>query len=77
MVCFIVLHYMALDQTLETVRCILGLKGEKRVVIVDNCSPNNSFDKLKELFLNEPDVILLKSDKNVGFANGNNMLLCQ
>ncbi len=40
------------------------------VIIVDNGSPNDSPDIIKERF---PDVNLIKSAENLGFAGGNNL----
>ncbi|MEO0571310.1 MAG: glycosyltransferase family 2 protein [Bacteroidota bacterium] len=40
------------------------------VIVVDNASPNDNPDIIKEKF---PDVTLLKSEKNLGFAGGNNL----
>ena len=43
-----------------------------KIIVVDNCSPDNSYLLLKEEFLNSEDVVIVKSEKNGGFSYGNN-----
>lgn len=40
------------------------------IFVVDNASPKDNPDKIKELY---PEIILLKTEKNLGFAGGNNV----
>ncbi|MFZ4572018.1 MAG: glycosyltransferase family 2 protein, partial [Bacteroidales bacterium] len=40
------------------------------IIVVDNASPSKKPAILKE---KHPDIILLESDKNLGFAGGNNL----
>jgi GT2 family glycosyltransferase len=40
------------------------------IIVVDNASPNDTPDRIKELF---PGIILIKSRENLGFAGGNNL----
>lgn len=40
------------------------------IIVVDNNSPNDNPDKIKELY---PEIILIKSGENSGFAGGNNL----
>lgn len=73
MVCFIVLHYMVKE---ETITCINNLKkvfGDKKIIIVDNFSPNNSGKELKELYKNDSEIMVLLNNENSGFAKGNNL----
>ncbi len=72
MVYFLILHYMVDKVTEKCVDSILKLKEEKKIVIVDNCSPNNSYELLKEYYKNKDDVIIIKNSENIGFAHGNN-----
>lgn len=75
---FVVLHYMA---TKDTIECINSIKdnifvqdGDKKyIIIVDNGSPNSSFEELNTIFENYEDIILIKSNENLGFARGNNI----
>jgi len=48
MVCFVILHYMALEETIQCVESIRGnVIGEKKIVVVDNCSPNGTVKELE------------------------------
>ena len=44
------------------------------VIVVDNGSPSDTPDRIKELY---PETILIKSSKNLGFAGGNNLGIMQ
>ena len=71
---FVVLHYLTIDDTIECVNSIKEKckKGNFRIVIVDNASPNNSKNELKEVYENDTDIHLVLLSENLGFANGNN-----
>ena len=51
------------------------LKGIENasIVIVDNCSPDKTYDLLKKWFGNERNIYLLRNASNQGFAKGNNL----
>ncbi|OIM07972.1 glycosyl transferase [Oenococcus oeni] len=44
-----------------------------RIVIVDNYSNNDSFEKLSQLYADDDLVILIRSHENLGFAKANNL----
>lgn len=73
MVCFVILHYMTLE---ETSRCIDKLltetEGEKEIVVVDNYSGDGSGRQLQEAYKNTSHVTILLQEENSGFARGNN-----
>lgn len=72
---FVILQYMASNETVEcvnSVRRYVGVK-EYKIIIVDNCSPDDSFQIVDGLFSQDTDVILLRANKNLGFARGNNL----
>ena len=51
MVCFVILHYMALEETIQCVESILNnIEGDKKVIVVDNCSPNNTGADLEKRY---------------------------
>lgn len=71
---FVILHYLTTEDTVE---CINSIRDKcknvnYKIVIVDNASPNNSGEKLSELYRNSADADLILLDTNVGFAKGNN-----
>lgn len=68
---FIVLNFNAYKDTIE---CLKSLKAitypNYEIVVVDNASKDNSFEKISETF---KDITLLRSENNYGYANGNNI----
>jgi GT2 family glycosyltransferase len=58
----------------ETVACLEALEGidypSARVVVVDNASTNDSVARIREAY---PEVTVIESDRNRGFAGGNNL----
>ena len=73
-VVFIILHYVAINDTLECVDSIRKYcKGENyQIVIVDNASPNKSGTRLLDLYQKDADIDVIVLDENLGFARGNN-----
>lgn len=59
----------------DTIECINSLKkinySNNRIVVVDNGSTDSSFQKLKDYYQDE--LIFLKSERNLGYAAGNNV----
>lgn len=62
----------------DTVDCINSFEKnidtaeyEYQITVIDNNSTDDSFEKLKELLA--PDIILIKTDHNGGYAYGNNI----
>jgi GT2 family glycosyltransferase len=58
----------------DTMECVDALKEcaypNLRIVVVDNGSTNDSVSRIRAAF---PDILLLQSTKNAGFAAGNNI----
>ena len=46
MIAFVILHYRAADMTRKCVERIKALEGDKKIVIVDNASPNGTGQEL-------------------------------
>ena len=72
---FVILHYQAINETIDCVNSIKRILHNQnyKIVIVDNCSPNKSGHKLKQMYGNDQNVYCLLNHKNLGFANGNNI----
>lgn len=69
----IVVNFENYIDTIETVNSLLEqVISFYKIVIIDNCSQNNSFLELESAFKNEKDVVILKTKTNGGFAYGNN-----
>ncbi len=69
MIAFVVLHYKNLDDTIACVESLKKIKGNKKIIVVDNHSLNEETQKVLESKVN--DVIVL--DENIGFAKANNI----
>lgn len=74
MISFVILHYQAMD---ETVSCVDTIKqkvsGDKRVIVVDNGSPNGTGKRLQEKYRSSDFVRVVRIESNLGFAKGNNI----
>lgn len=68
----IIVNWNALDYLRECVESIY--QNTKRItfeiIVVDNASPTGDINLLKTLY---PDIVLIKSGKNLGFARANNL----
>jgi GT2 family glycosyltransferase len=75
-VAFVVLQF---NQPEVTARCVASLRrlagGDRRVhvVVVDNGSEPAAVARTRELFAGMPDVTVLFTGENLGFAKGNNV----
>ncbi|MBR4109664.1 MAG: glycosyltransferase family 2 protein [Oscillospiraceae bacterium] len=68
----IILNYNGWQDTLDCVQSVQHSNySDTNIVVVDNASTDGSFDILKQEL--SSDVILLHSDKNIGYAGGNNI----
>jgi GT2 family glycosyltransferase len=72
---FVILHYIALDDTIECIDSIINTIELQNysIVVVDNGSPDDSGLKLKDIYQGEKNIFILLSGKNLGFAKGNNV----
>lgn len=76
-IAFVILQYGGFQ---ETKRCIESIRekvdtSSYAVVVVDNCSPDSSYEQAqREIEAYADDrFYLLRTEKNLGFANGNNV----
>lgn len=77
---FVILHYISYPTTLACIDSILNNYAQTDeitydIIVVDNGSPNQSLVELKNHYAVSPSSHLhfIKSDTNLGFANGNNL----
>ncbi|HFE9686366.1 glycosyltransferase family 2 protein [Clostridium perfringens] len=72
-IAIVILNYLNYQDTIE---CIESLKNDiyynKEIIVVDNNSNNESWKILNDRYKND-QIHFLKSDKNLGFAKGNNL----
>lgn len=71
-VSIIYVNWNSADYIRESIRSVYehtrGIRFE--IIVVDNASPARNVDMLKEQF---PEITLIKSEKNLGFAGANNL----
>ena len=72
---FLILHYYTIDDTIKCVNSILEKcnRYNYNIVIVDNGSKNNSGKELKKMYVDNKKIHVIINEKNLGFANGNNV----
>lgn len=71
----IILNYNGFEETYKLAKSISLWDYEKldyHVVIVDNCSTDNSFQQLNNCFMKYSRFDVIKSEKNGGYSYGNN-----
>ena len=74
-VCFIILNYNGFGETKQLVDSIRVWNRELldfHVIVVDNCSPDGSYEKLRIEFAHSDVVDVICSEKNGGYSYGNN-----
>ncbi len=76
MVSILIVNYNTFELTCKCLESIYKFtkKLDFEVILVDNASPEKRADEFLQLF---PNIILIKSPENVGFAKGNNLALAQ
>jgi hypothetical protein len=67
----IILNYNDFQNTIQLVNNIKGYKNIDEIVVVDNCSTDDSYIRLNEE--NDKTWKLIKANRNLGYANGNNI----
>src|SRR5687768_13853975 len=75
-VSIVIVHFNTPQLTKDCIQSIIektkGISYE--VIVVDNASTIHDADEIKEWF---PEVVLIKSSINAGFAGGNNLGIAQ
>lgn len=70
----VILNYNSSDDTIKTVEKLRAL-GVSNILIVDNCSSDNSYEIIRNKFNNINGIIVLKNIENSGYARGNNFAI--
>ena len=72
-VCFVILHYKTIDDTIKCIESILGLNLCNTVILViDNGSGDGTGNKLKSMYKDNKNIRIEVIEKNLGFSKGNN-----
>ncbi|MCC8440397.1 glycosyltransferase family 2 protein [Leuconostoc pseudomesenteroides] len=71
----ILLNYNNSKETVDNLKRIIQFKNLDYAVVVDNGSPTAKYQFLKDFIdkIIDPRIILIRNDRNVGFASGNNI----
>ncbi|MFK4943286.1 glycosyltransferase [Lactococcus garvieae] len=70
----VILNYLAYEDTLECVESIFAQDYQDfEIVIVDNASYNASLEILTKKYQDTPQVHIISTSQNIGFAKGNNL----
>lgn len=60
-----------------TVSCIDSIRectsSNAKIVVVDNCSPDDSLELLEKKFGGDPNIKVVATQNNLGFSSGNNL----
>lgn len=73
-IAIVILNYLNDKDTIECVTSIQNMNYPIcGIVIVDNCSTNGSFNRLKQRYAKNTNITLLQNKINQGFARGNNL----
>lgn len=71
---FIILNYKTYKDTLILVDSLLEQDlGNRRIIIIDNASPNESYEILNDKYGGNDKVDVIYSEENGGFSKGNNI----
>lgn len=73
--CVVLINYNGYDDTIECVNSLRAMcnAGRCTIVVVDNCSTDNSYDKLCEVLKHDAQIVVLRARENKGFSAGNNI----
>lgn len=71
-VAVLVLNYNSADLTIECVRNLINLSDKIRILIIDNCSSDESVLKINEVYRDKTQIKMLRNPCNCGYAAGNN-----
>lgn len=71
----VILNYIEYGITIDCINSFCRQTDDNinvKIIVVDNSSPNESFDVLQNEFKDNLNISVVKTPKNLGFANGNN-----
>ncbi|MBQ6843139.1 MAG: glycosyltransferase family 2 protein [Agathobacter sp.] len=72
--CIIILNYNNYQDTIECIKSVKQINDtEYEILVVDNCSTNESYEVLKKEACENVKVI--QTEKNLGYAGGNNVAI--
>lgn len=69
----VVLNYCSFNATQDLVSQLVDIEDNIRIIIVDNNSPDNSYNLLIDKFGSYSNIDILQNQHNTGYAAGNNV----
>lgn len=69
----IILNYNGYELTIENAKKLRSFSDKLNLVIVDNCSKNDSAKIIKEAFATDENTYVIENTVNSGYAAGNNV----
>ncbi len=74
MIGIVLLNYNSYQDTINLVAALQlqTVAEDLQIIIVDNASPNNSYEQLKPLESQYKNLVVLQTGANLGYAKGNN-----
>ena len=69
----IILNYNTWDETVDCIESILNSFPRMFVLVVDNCSLEDSTEKFNNYVKNKSNVRIIKAQENKGYSAGNNV----
>ena len=72
---FIILNHNNYQLTINAVQSILSCDNYANIIIADNASTNDAWNILNKKYSNNNNIVLIRNEKNEGYARGNNFAL--
>lgn len=72
----VILQYNEYEQTYKFIQSLKKMNWngiEPKYIVVDNDSPDNSGCKIQKIYKSDSSVKIIESNRNLGFAKGNNL----
>jgi len=75
MIAVVILNYNSFPDTIKLVEVLQQqtVADDLFILVVDNASPNDSYSKLQPLEKRYPNIAVLQTATNLGYARGNNL----
>lgn len=68
----VILNYCSANDVINNVNNLLSFNKPFHIVVVDNASPDGSFQRIRDYFGEKSHVDILQTGSNLGYAAGNN-----
>jgi GT2 family glycosyltransferase len=73
MIGFVILNYCTFNDTVTCIKSIQANTVDHHIVVVDNQSPDDSYESLMKTYRDDERIIIIQAPSNGGFASGNNI----